>query len=58
MNKMLIVIIYFGDMLIYRRHEKDIGEVIEKLKKRMWLFIKRVPQKGIWWLIKNKKAIK
>jgi hypothetical protein len=33
MNKTLIVIIYVDNILIYRCHEKDIDESIEKLKK-------------------------
>ncbi len=33
MKKILIVIIYVDNILIYRCHEKDINELIEKLKK-------------------------
>jgi hypothetical protein len=34
MNKVLIVILYVNDILIYGRHEKDIDELIEKNEER------------------------
>jgi hypothetical protein len=46
MNKTLIVIIYVDNILIYRCHEKDIDELIEKLKKENVAFHKEDTAEG------------